>query len=216
MNNKEKWIFRIVTLVYCLYMYYYGGPFYFMILNVFLAYIPIEISFHLNIKNGWKFWLPAAFWLLFYPNAPYLLTDFIHLVHIPIYDGRSIYISPNMDYWWKYSILALGIIGFTIVGMDSINTISRQLLYKFKEWKVITFQIIVQFLSSLAIYVGRFDRLHSVYIFTEPVNTIKLIFFTWSQNKIQFILIMTFLQIGLFYFINFVRKNTEKNLSTNN
>lgn len=216
MNNKEKWIFRIVTLAYCLYMYYYGGPFYFMILNVFLAYIPIEISFHLNIKNGWKFWLFAAIWLLFYPNAPYLLTDFIHLVHTPIYDGHSIFISPNMDYWWKYSLMALGIIGFTIVGMDSINTISRQLLYKFKRWQVTSFQIIVQFLSSLAIYVGRFDRLHSVYIFTEPVNTIKLIFFTWSQNKIQFILIMTFLQIGLFYFINFVKKNTEKNLSTNN
>ena len=47
-----------------------------MALNVLLAYIPIELSYLLNAEKRKRDWLIGFAWLIFYPNAPYLFTDF--------------------------------------------------------------------------------------------------------------------------------------------
>ncbi|MFK8054563.1 MAG: DUF1361 domain-containing protein [Saprospiraceae bacterium] len=55
----------------------------FLIWNLFLAYVPLLIQ-QLTLKHarsGSKWWYAAiAAWLLFLPNAPYIVTDFIHPV----------------------------------------------------------------------------------------------------------------------------------------
>lgn len=57
--------------------------------------------------------------------------------------------------------------------------------------------LLVNLLSSLAIFVGRFDRLHSIHIVTKPVQTLQIIFFKWSTDKVQFILLLTGVQLLL-------------------
>lgn len=71
-----RWSIRIATLVYCVYMLLFAEVYQFMALNVLLAYIPLEISFHVKKVNKQGFFLLGMLWLLFYPNAPYLFTDF--------------------------------------------------------------------------------------------------------------------------------------------
>ena len=59
----------------------------FLIWNLFLAWIPFIISYFtytLTIHRRWVYlFIPiAAFlWLIFFPNAPYILTDFQHLAY---------------------------------------------------------------------------------------------------------------------------------------
>ena len=60
-----------------------------MALNVFLAYIPLEISFYFERVNRKLTYFLMALWLLFYPNAPYLFTDFFHLAELKIYRGMD-------------------------------------------------------------------------------------------------------------------------------
>ena len=64
----------------------YGEPgaYHFLAWNLFLAWIPLAaaIAVYDASRRGTKLsrLLPlAALWLLFLPNAPYLLTDFVHL-----------------------------------------------------------------------------------------------------------------------------------------
>jgi uncharacterized membrane protein len=61
-----------------------AGAYDFLPWNLFLAWIPLvaAVAVHDAARRGTKLirLLPlAAIWLLFLPNAPYLLTDFIHL-----------------------------------------------------------------------------------------------------------------------------------------
>jgi hypothetical protein len=61
----------------------------FLVWNLFLAWLPYlwslwALSIHRRRPHRW--WLlllPGALWLLFFPNAPYLVTDLIHLRGYP-------------------------------------------------------------------------------------------------------------------------------------
>jgi uncharacterized membrane protein len=51
--------------------------------NLFLAFIPLALSVWLFRKNrggSWIWWLGFLSFYAFLPNAPYLLTDVIHLI----------------------------------------------------------------------------------------------------------------------------------------
>ena len=62
--------------------------------NLFLAWIPYGLSFFVlsRVRKYQKppLWLlaPAALWLLFLPNCPYMITDFVH------------FRSTSGFYWW--------------------------------------------------------------------------------------------------------------------
>ena len=53
--------------------------------NLFLAWLPVGLAFGVRLaadrKMGprWFAWVLGIAWLLFLPNAPYLLTDLVHL-----------------------------------------------------------------------------------------------------------------------------------------
>lgn len=58
--------------------------YFFLIWNLFLAIIPLAISYtmYVLLENGGKkivFLGLSALWIVFYPNAPYIITDFLHL-----------------------------------------------------------------------------------------------------------------------------------------
>ena len=82
--------------------------------NLFLAFIPLVLSFWLFLRPSKKrslvWWISLIIFIAFLPNAPYLLTDIIHLIEA-IRAGYSIwdyylnfYSSPlfgNFDRLWK-------------------------------------------------------------------------------------------------------------------
>jgi uncharacterized membrane protein len=57
----------------------------FLVWNLFLAWIPFLSSLwaariHQRFPSHWWYLLiPSALWLVFFPNAPYIVTDFLHL-----------------------------------------------------------------------------------------------------------------------------------------
>ncbi len=59
MTKKNRWLLRIFFWSYMLYIYltvYLKGEVYsFLLLNTFLAYIPVEIGFHINYRQN-NFW----------------------------------------------------------------------------------------------------------------------------------------------------------------
>lgn len=200
LNLTLRWSIRLGTLLYCTYMLFFAKTYQFMALNVFLAYIPIEISFYFEKRNNQLFPILAGLWLLFYPNAPYLFTDFFHLETLSIYQGMDRLFEQSLSAWLSFSLLTVGICVYGFLGMATLfivlNECYRRSLLK-RKWQGLLVFLMVNVLSSLAIYVGRFDRLHSIHLFTKPLQTLKTIFFDWSLEKGFFILLFTALQAVL-------------------
>ena len=136
----------------------------FLIWNLFLAWIPFLISYFaytLTIKPRWIYlFIPmAAFlWLIFFPNAPYILTDFQHLAHS----------SKDLPVW--YDVMMLIWFAFTglLLGMVSLYLMQEIIRREFGHWVGWGFVAVVTGLSAAGVYMGRFLRWNSWDILRNP------------------------------------------------
>ncbi|MFN8053381.1 MAG: DUF1361 domain-containing protein [Acidimicrobiales bacterium] len=134
----------------------------FLLWNLFLAWIPLGFAFLAEV--GWRrHWsrrrllLPLFGWLLFFPNAPYVVTDVVHL------QGNRV--SPL---WFDALILfSTGLAGL-LVGFVSLRMVQLIISASFQRaWGWIV-SIGVLVLSGFGIYLGRFARYNSWDILTSP------------------------------------------------
>jgi uncharacterized membrane protein len=132
-----------------------NGDFRFLIWNLFLAWIPFALAVFVydrwrRRETGLLLIALGGIWLLFFPNAPYIATDFVHLRQ-----------DPLAPYWYDaVTIAAFAWIGL-LLGFASLylmQTGVRQARGTVAGW---LFAVIALALGSLGIYLGRFLRLNS-------------------------------------------------------
>jgi len=136
----------------------------FLIANLFLAWIPFIISYFtytLTLNRRWVYiFIPitAFLWLIFFPNAPYILTDFQHLATR----------AKELPVW--YDVMMLIWFAFTgvLLGMVSLFLMQEIVRREFGRWVGWSFVALVTGLSSAGVYVGRFLRWNSWDIFSNP------------------------------------------------
>jgi uncharacterized membrane protein len=174
-----------------------------LIWNLFLAWMPygfsmVAAAWHSTFPRRW--WLlipPAGIWLLFFPNAPYIVTDFFHLV--PRYD---------IPIW--YDILMLTTFSWTGIFLAIASLRTMQGLVKFYvggllSWLFVIFSL---GLGGLGIYLGRFERWNSWDMLTHPKKILKdiLVPFFDPLNSMRFfgftILFTAFLVVCYLMFIS--------------
>jgi uncharacterized membrane protein len=150
-----------------------------LIWNLFLAWIPAGlalVAYNLYRKGsrlGAAIVLPIfPVWLLFFPNAPYLLTDIVHLTA-----------RPEMYYWFDQILyLAFAFTG-CYLGMISLllmQSVVRRLLGRWLSW-IFAFAALV--LSAFGIYLGRFTRVNSWELLTAPKPIFKEILDWFTHPK---------------------------------
>jgi len=130
--------------------------------NLFLAFMPWLLSSFLILnpnyqKNKIIVVTLLFFWLLFFPNAPYILTDLIHL------EGKK-----NVELWFDLIlILSFAWTGllFGLLSLMDIEKILRKTLSKNWVNFIVSFLL---FIGSFGIYLGRFLRWNSWDIIREP------------------------------------------------
>ena len=129
----------------------------FLIWNLFLAWIPFVIAYVTYITTIRRRWLylvvPASafLWLIFFPNAPYILTDFQHLS----------YAGVDIPIW--YDVILLIWFAFTglFLGMVSLFLMQEIVRREFGRWVGWGFVLVVAGLTSIGVYMGRFLRWNS-------------------------------------------------------
>ncbi|MEM1218243.1 MAG: DUF1361 domain-containing protein [Bacteroidota bacterium] len=136
----------------------------FLLWNLFLAWIPYGISAWL-VQRKASWWsvgslIGFAAWLLFLPNAPYLLTDLIHL--------RP---RGNVPYWLDTSLLVTFAVAGWLVGLASLRAIHLRFWSHLPYWQQLGLVTFVLGASSYGVFVGRFLRLNSWDVFTQPIAT---------------------------------------------
>ncbi|NCI47530.1 DUF1361 domain-containing protein [Sediminibacterium soli] len=127
--------------------------------NTFLAAIPYLVSTQL-IKLR-RFSVFAGFllivWLLFFPNAPYIITDLLH------YEER-----PPVPFWYDILLVTSAAWNGLILGLVSLMNIEK-FLHKFlKPLWVNTCVVFSLLLCGYGVFIGRFLRYNSWDIVTDP------------------------------------------------
>lgn len=152
-----------VALIVTRYLYsgetLFGG----LIWNLFLAWIPFGLSIVLYDRHRAGTpplrMLPlAALWLLFLPNAPYIVTDFKHLVP-----------SPAVPLWVDVVVIAAPAWTGMLLGFLSlylVQSVVRSLAGARVAWAA---AIAVLGLASFGIYLGRVLRWNSWDVLTDPL-----------------------------------------------
>jgi uncharacterized membrane protein len=140
---------------------YTGSPtFIFLIWNLFLAVVPLYFSYLLTrARSKTAVWLYAGIWLLFLPNAMYLVTDLFHLKE-----------RPGVPLWFDLLVLFSAAVNGLLLGFLSICSVEMHLRHSLRTRHIPTLLFAVCCLCGYGIYLGRYLRLNSWNILTHPLR----------------------------------------------
>lgn len=210
MNRRARWQIRGFFLIWLLFLFVHiHDPFSFLLLNTFLGYLPIELSFHLGVhspKAGWLFWPLVIIWLLFYPNAPYLLTDLFHLTLLQPY-ALSGLLRATPHIWIYFTYMMISALGCAFLGFWSLNYVSHTIALRLahgNRFVRLGVVLILTFLSSVGVYIGRFLRIHTIYLFLNPEQFVRPLLNMWTYNLWIFVLLMTLLQLFCYWILHLI------------
>ena len=137
--------------------------------NLFLACVPLLISktIRANEKRLTTVALIPAIglWLLFFPNAPYILTDLFHL------ETRG-----GMPKWFDLLMVLTFAWTGLILGFASLMDIQQVVTNRYSRFTGWTISILSIIMGSFGIYLGRYLRWNSWDIVTSPESLVRDIY----------------------------------------
>jgi uncharacterized membrane protein len=158
--------------------------------NLTLAWVPLLVALALlaaerRARPGRELVAIGFVWLLFLPNAPYVLTDFIHLGYEHrVFDSLVI---------GSFGVVSLALGFASVVLVQGVVTRARGAL---AGWAVAAASLLA---SSVGIYLGRVQRLNSWDALTHP-GRVWAIAQKWLENPLghrHLLLVMAGLAIFL-------------------
>jgi uncharacterized membrane protein len=169
--------------------------------NSFLAFIPLVLSFWLFRRKQLKarsllWWLGFAVFISFLPNAPYMLTDIIHLIRGSRV-GYSVWVIALV--FIPIHLLAIlgGFEAYVISLINQGNYLQRQGAARF----VLGSELLAHALCAIGIYLGRFVRLNSWDLVVDPRDVLTTTFNTLTSKQPVFIMFVTFVVLTVFYWL---------------
>jgi uncharacterized membrane protein len=131
--------------------------------NLFLAWIPylasLLVVFLYQRGSLWR-WLsvvPALVWLVFLPNAPYMVTDLLHL------DER-----PPVPLWYDIGLMTTYVLSglfLAFASLRAMQTLAQRVAGTLASW---LFVLSAMMLSGFGIYLGRFMNFNSWDVLSQP------------------------------------------------
>ncbi len=139
--------------------------YWFLLWNLFLAWLPLVFAWLLQNSLKKERWLGAkpfiytVLWLGFLPNSFYLVSDLIHL-------HSTGEVSLLYDAVLIFSFIFTGF----VLGFTSLFIVQRQLHDKLKRRDTHAIMALVLLLCSFAVYLGRNFRLNSWDVLVNPAG----------------------------------------------
>jgi uncharacterized membrane protein len=181
------------------------GYFRFLFWNLILAWVPLLCALAAYVRARQRRDLTVALllvpWLLFFPNAPYLLTDFIHLGEGP---------APL----W-YDALMLSAFAWTglLLGFASLYLVQMILRREFGDTVAWLGVVAALGLGSIGVYVGRFIHLNSWDALLHPLTVANILRDQLSAVPLRMaealVALVAFLSIGYLAVYSFTGLDLE-------
>ncbi|MCB0571922.1 MAG: DUF1361 domain-containing protein [Phaeodactylibacter sp.] len=139
-------------------------PYAYLPWNLLLAWAPYALSWLLRPGPGFgpANWAVLMLWLLFFPNAPYIITDFIHL--------RP---RPPIPLWYDALMLFNFAWAGLLLGFFSLLEVQRHIERQWGRKSAQTVVAAIIILGSFGVYMGRFLRWNSWDALLRPIAVMK-------------------------------------------
>lgn len=126
--------------------------------NLLLAILPYLFSRRLrSVKAGITGWLFLTCWLLFFPNAPYLITDVFH------FEERK-----PVPQWYDLILVISGAWNGLMLGIISLMQVEQFLRVYIRPKTVQLLCVLLVLLCGYGVYIGRYWRFNSWDVITQP------------------------------------------------
>ena len=138
---------------------YWG--FFFLNWNLFLAIVPWALTSIMFLKprlqkSALSIMVFGVFWLLFFPNAPYIITDLFHLR-----------ITRAMPVWYDTLMILSYAWAGMLFGFLSLWDMERIFARRLPRPLVTAISGFLLYVGSFGIYIGRYLRFNSWDLFTR-------------------------------------------------
>ncbi len=188
----------VATAIWVARFWYTGSiAFFFLLWNLFLAWMPVLFALLARRRGASRLgrWLWGGLWLLFFPNAPYLLTDLLHLGQI-----------GHVPLWYDLIMLITFALAGLFVGFASLFWLHDLVARSWNKVAGWLFVLLTLALSSFGVYIGRFLRWNSWDLFTNPTILLRDLvdhLLVWSQFRETAVVtgLLTAVFIGTYFII---------------
>ncbi|WP_040484404.1 DUF1361 domain-containing protein [Lyngbya aestuarii] len=145
---------------------------------------------HLSLR----WWLGILVFILFLPNAPYVLTDVIHLID-QIRQGYSVWII-SLALIPQYLVFMF--IGFEayVLSLIYLDRYLDQQGWKQNRWMA---ELTIHALCAVGIYLGRFQRFNSWDIITSPDVLMRSLVDHLLNHRPLLVMSVTFVVLSVLY-----------------
>lgn len=136
-------------------------------LNLFLAWVPyllalLAVALHQHApRQPWLFRIVAVLWLLFFPNAPYLITDWLYLPHW------------QEELWYAIALMTACTLCGMMLAAASLHLMQTVVHVRMGVDAGRTLAVVAIGLCGAGVYLGRFVRLNSWDAITDPLAVWK-------------------------------------------
>ena len=144
----------------------------FLLWNLFLAWIPLVSAFVASAsytgtrRHAISLFLCASVWLLFFPNAPYILTD---LFHLRVYDNNLFWYDLIMLLSFAWTGCFLGFVSLNAMQRLIERIVPARRLGAMMGWGLV---LLMAGVSGFGIYFGRFLRWNSWDMLLQPLGVL--------------------------------------------
>jgi len=171
-----------------------------IIWNLFLAFIPFALSFWLYRRRSTSrtllWWVAFAVFFAFLPNAPYLLTDIIHLIRATRSGYSALVLTLIFIPLHLFAILS----GFEMYVISLLNQghyLKRIGLEKY----IIGSEIATHALCAVGVYMGRFRRFNSWDLVSDPANVLLITLDDLTSKRPAIVIVISFIGLTVLYWI---------------
>lgn len=179
-----------------------------MIWNIALAIIPVFFGWKLyRAKNIYSMIIFAFIWLLFVPNTIYIITDIKHLPG----DLATTEKINDIALIIQYIIFEIAGVSTFILALYPVELLLLKQTRKIKKTLRVICMILLNFIISFGVAMGRVQRTNSWDIIIDTRRVIEDAFRTLSSERIMFFVIIFGLFTNIIYFSlrNYVRQYLE-------
>ncbi|MEO1397166.1 MAG: DUF1361 domain-containing protein [Cyanobacteria bacterium J06634_5] len=142
-------------------------------------------------------WLSLIAFIAFLPNAPYVLTDIIHLIRATSLGNIRIWVVA-LIFIPLHSVAIL--FSFEAYVLSLLNQ-AYYLKKKGNERFILPTELLLHALSAIGIYLGRFIRLNSWDLATDPTSVAAIALNTLTTKRPAAVIFVTFIILTVLYWI---------------
>ncbi|MBD2017492.1 DUF1361 domain-containing protein [Microcoleus sp. FACHB-53] len=168
--------------------------------NLFLAFIPLALSFWLfrraSQSRSLLWWVGFLVFIAFLPNAPYLLTDIIHLIKA-IRDYYSVWIITLVLIPPHIIAILAGFEAYVVSLINLGHYLKQQRVGQYVLWA----ELLTHALCAIGVYLGRFKRFNSWDFLTQPDDLARSVVDDLTAKRPVLVIVVTFVVLTVLYWV---------------